>query len=114
MSGIKYKKYGPPTAYAFVAKAPEREDGKVYWRIRNWNCWGEPRVQPGYYYDTLLPKGYPKGLIDHRTLDMIKKGCCPPRLLKDFIMTESGELAERDPVLEAMKLHKRGYFGGGG
>lgn len=67
--------------------------------------------------DIVLEKGEPppgSGFVDMRTLADTAAGCCPPVLTKGFIMQEGGEMAERDPVLEAMKLHKRGYFGGGG
>lgn len=57
-----------------------------------------------------LPRGR---AVDVRTLELTAMGCCPPALTKDFVMQEGGEMVEKDPVLEAMKLHKRGYFGGG-
>lgn len=54
------------------------------------------------------------GIVDLRSLELTQLGCCPPALMKDFVMQEGGEMVEKDPVLEAMKLHERGYFGGGG
>jgi hypothetical protein len=50
------------------------------------------------------------GIRDRRSLKDIQRGCCPPRLLKHFVATES----DVDYAKEALKLHKRGYFGGGG
>lgn len=82
------------------------------YRQRHYNCFGknywttETHAGPGQS----IPTGR---RVDMRSLKTIALGCCPPALMKDFIMQEGGEMVERDPVLEAMKLHKRGYFGGG-
>ena len=82
------------------------------YRQRHYNCFGknywttETFSEPG---ETILTGRE----VDVRSLKTIAMGCCPPALMKDFIMQEGGEMVERDPVLEAMKLHKRGYFGGG-
>jgi len=51
------------------------------------------------------------GLFDRRTLKHMQAGCCPPQLIEELIMTEGGELAERDAAAEEIELHKQGYFG---
>ena len=80
-----------------------------------WNCEGKPVGDP---QTKLRSKVYIKefqlGRVDKRSLDLIAKGCCPPQLMEDFIRKERFGSGPGDPVLEAMKLHKRGYFGGGG
>ena len=111
---IEYIKYGPPTATSRTAIVKTFEDGSVLVRAWRRNCWGEPRGGPGAYTDSRSAAGFKVGFKSYVTLDMMKQGCCPPQLMKDFIMQEGGEMVERDPVVEAMKLHKRGYFGGGG
>lgn len=86
---------------------------KIFYEARYYSCLGKllwATIVHGWLegHTKLRP------LVDMRSLELTAKGCCPPALMKDFIMQEGGEMAERDPVLEAMKLHKRGYFGGGG
>ena len=111
---IPYIKYGPPTAYGISTPIGTDEYGRIIIRVVRWNCWGEKRGGPGAYYIDHVPAGYKTGMRNYVTLDMMAQGCCPPQLMRDYIMQEGGELEERDPVVEAMKLHKRGYFGGGG
>jgi len=53
-------------------------------------------------------------LQDVRSLDMIKEKCCPKELMNEFLETEGVATGEIDAAEEAMKLHKRGYLGGGG
>ena len=53
-------------------------------------------------------------IVDVRGLDLMKDGCCPPELMKDYIRKERFEETEADYALEAIKLHKRGYIDGGG
>ena len=84
-----------------------------YWNAKWFNCFGD------IIWETRIharggAKVKTSGYVDMRSLEATALGCCPPALMKDFVMQEGGELAERDPVMEAMKLHKRGYFGGGG
>jgi hypothetical protein len=57
---------------------------------------------------------FPGVLQDKRTLRQTKAGCCPPQLMEEFIRKERFEDTGKDAVLEAMKLRKRGYLGGGG
>lgn len=86
---------------------------KYHWNAKHYNCHGKFYRGHGVHSwdEKYVIVGRP---VDVRTLQLIKMGCCPDRLMKDFIMTEGGELAGRDSVLEAMALHKRGYLGGGG
>jgi len=96
-----------------------------YWIIKdlfdNWvqvghlsyDCWGNK--QHGIKKITMSREAAKEhvGQHNHLTLELMKIGCCPPQLMKDFIEQEGADM-ERDPVEEAMKLHERGYFGGGG
>jgi hypothetical protein len=108
------RKFQAPTAYSRTRVIEEFEDGSVLLGLRQWDCWGieywggERRIR------TRFKKGEKAGLHNFVTLEMQQAGCCPPELMKDYIMQEGGELVERDPLEEAMELHKRGYFGGGG
>jgi hypothetical protein len=79
----------------------------------SYDCWG--KKQGGLFTQTVEPADSKKltGQRNYATLKLTQMGCCPPQLMKDFIERE-GELVARDPVEEAMMLHKRGYFGGGG
>jgi len=91
---------------------PPAPDGSMLYKFFMFDCEGRGFPEPGSFKlvrTTDIPKA---GYQDHRTLKDIQAGCCPPQLMKDYIMQEGG-MEERDPVLEAMKLHKRGYFGGG-
>jgi len=78
----------------------------------SYDCWG--KQQGGVQKFTTTPEYLARygGQKSYVTLRLMQMGCCPPQLMKDFIERE-GELVERDAVEEAMKLHKRGYFGGG-
>lgn len=79
----------------------------------SYDCWGD---QQGGLFEQRVTVEYSKKITGQKgspSLHLTKRGCCPPQLAKDFIMKE-GAPVERDPVEEAMKLHKRGYFGGGG
>jgi hypothetical protein len=95
-------------------------DGKPFGPWRTWECFvlvGDQWVNiPIEGYGLLGSTGQSgKGILnDGRTLKMMALGCCPPELMKDFVMTEGGAFAEADAAEEALKLHKRGYFGGGG
>lgn len=83
--------------------------GSLLYSVVGYDCWDRECWKKKI-------RTYPpvKRIIDLRSLKKIAAGCCPPALMKDYIMQEGGEMAERDPVEEALKLHKRGYFGGGG
>lgn len=73
--------------------------------VRDYNCYGD-KIREYLTYtrgEETIPT---PGPLDWRSLKAIVKGCCPPTLMKDFIMTESGEMAERDAAAEAMELHK--------
>lgn len=95
-------------------------DGKPFGWWQKWECVvlidGKWKDEPIYGFGVLgsAGQGQRAGLTDMRTLKMTAEGCCPPELMKDFIMTEGGAFAEADAAEEALKLHKRGYFGGGG
>ena len=88
-------------------------NGDVLQGTFSYDCWG--RKQGGLFKQRVTAKYSRKvtGQKSFVTLSMMQMGCCPPQLMKDFIERE-GELVGRDPVEEAMNLHKRGYFGGGG
>lgn len=101
------------TAFTRSFPIKTRPDGGITQGTYSYDCWGE--MQGGLFKQTVSPEYSIKisGQKSHVTLELEARGCCPPQLMKDFIERE-GELVERDPVEEAMKLHKRGYFGGGG
>lgn len=52
--------------------------------------------------------------VDMRSLEATQAGCCPPALEEGFIGGESEGEKAFFAAEEALKLHKRGYFGGGG
>jgi len=87
--------------------------GQVLFVQHHYNCFDEEIGHAASDVENAAKWEEIAGMHSKVTLKMTAEGCCPKRLMKDFIMRE-GELAERDPALEAMKLHKRGYFGGGG
>lgn len=95
-------------------------DGRPFGPRLKWECIvqknGKWVDEPVHGFGILGSAGQSKGglLNDVRTLKMTAEGCCPPELMKDFIKQEGMPADEDDAVLEAMKLHKRGYFGGGG
>ena len=93
-------------------KPPDPGGSKLY-KFLMFDCDGRRYPKEGAFKLVRTTETPKAGYQDHRTLGDMQNGCCPPQLMKDFIERE-GELAERDPVMEAMKLHKRGYFGGGG
>lgn len=65
----------------------------------------------GYGSPIYVGVGRRRGITDLRTLTMTAAGCCPPELMTEFLQQED---TEKDAVEEAVKLHKVGYFGGGG
>lgn len=88
-------------------------NGDVWQGTWSYDCWGDKQ---GGLFEQRVTAEYSKKITGQKgspSLHLTKRGCCPPQLAKDFIMKE-GAPVERDPVEEAMKLHKRGYFGGGG
>lgn len=108
MAKIEYRKYGIPTARS-VAKIIRRyPDGSQLRRVRRWNCWDEPIGGPGAYYDVRVGLPLPPLRVNYITLEMKLAGCCPESEMKKHIQETA------DPVVEAYRLHKRGYFGGGG
>lgn len=74
------------------------------------DCHGRGIPKDGDFYKRNIA-GKPKwrGWVDKRTLKDTAAGCCPPQMVEEQI-----KVVETDAVLEAIKLHKRGYFGGGG
>lgn len=88
-------------------------NGDVWQGTYSYDCWGDK--QGGLFKQRITAADSKKqtGQKNYTTARLMTMGCCPPQLAKDFIVRE-GEMVERDPVEEAMKLHKRGYFGGGG
>jgi len=100
------------TAFTRYWKIESFPNGDMLLGHLSYDCWGAK--QHGIKKMRMRGEDAKKhiGQHDKTTLRLKQQGCCPPQLMKDFIERE-GELAERDPVEEAMKLHKRGYFGGG-
>ena len=88
-------------------------DGSILYRFYMFDCDGNGFPSEGSFKLVRTTEKLKGGYQDHRTLEDMIGGCCPPQLMKDFIMQEGGEMVARDPVEEAIKLHKRGYFGGG-
>lgn len=88
--------------------------GKLISVYHTWNCvleteTGQESVKLCGYGGVASEKFAGDGRItDIRTLAQTAAGCCPPALTAGML----GE--DVDVVAEAIKLHKRGYFGGGG
>ncbi len=100
------------TAFSRRFKVKTFADGTYIVRVLEYDCLGKMKSDIKYR-EIPGPDTLKMGQKDARSLKQLQEGCCPPQLTKDFIEQE-GALIERDPVEEAMKLHKRGYFGGGG
>ena len=88
-------------------------NGDIWLGTFQYDCWGKKREAEFTQRVTPEVAKEKMGQKSHITLELTQRGCCPPQLMKDFIQQEGGPAEERDPVLEAMKLHKRGYLGGG-
>ncbi len=89
-------------------------NGDILQGTYSYDCWGKKQ---GGLFEQRVTAAYSAGITGQKsniTLELTQAGCCPPQLMKDFIQQEGAPAEERDPVEEAMKLHKRGYFGGGG
>lgn len=101
------------TAFTRYWEIKRYPDGTVLLGHLSYDCWG--KKQHGIKKMRMTAEGAAAHIGQHNTttLELTARGCCPPQLTKDFIMQE-GAVVERDPVEEAMELHKRGYFGGGG
>jgi len=87
-------------------------NGDVWQGTYSYDCWG--RKQGGHFEQRVSAK-YSKEITGQKsyiTLELTKAGCCPPQLMKEFLEQEGGPEGT-DPAEEAMKLHKRGYFGEG-
>ena len=83
---------------------------RVY-NSHNFNCygeeiWGGPVTTTG---ETKLPTNRP---VDVRSLNLIKAGCCPAAIMKDFLEAERFDTESEDAVAAAMELSKKGYLGG--
>ena len=82
----------------------------VTYKITPVDCHGRGIPKDGDSYKrTIMGKIKWRGWVDKRTLKATAAGCCPPQMVEEQI-----KVVETDAVLEAIKLHKRGYFGGGG
>jgi hypothetical protein len=137
MSWISDLEYGGPgkTALLFdtLIPWPYPHGAILVWRTAL-DCLGRSIFKPGRLYrrglggedydgpdfldgaGILTPREgtHPGMFTDVRTLEMTQGGCCPPQITEDQIRKERFENIEEDAVLQAMKLRKRGYFGGGG
>ena len=112
---IEYRKYGPPTAYSFSKQVKDYGDGSVLLQVWRWNCWGEPRGGPGASYKVRVAgKQIKIGWTNYITIELLKKGCCPPMLKQETVGEQDLPLRTGGAAEEAMKLHKRGYLGGRG
>jgi hypothetical protein len=94
-------------------EVPPQPDGALLYIFKMFDCDGMGYPSEGAKKVIRTTDKLKLGYTDHRDLRALQEGCCPPALMKDFILQE-GAIVERDPVEEAMKLHARGYFGGGG
>lgn len=89
-------------------------EGKLISAYHTWKCLletetGQEMVLLCGYGGVASEKYAGEGKItDIRSLAATAAGCCPPALTSKML----GE--DVDVVAEAIKLHKRGYFGGGG
>ncbi len=101
------------TAFTRMYYIKDWELGTIRAGLISYDCWGNK--QGGIYKFTTTPEYFAKygGQKSYLTLKLTQRGCCPPQLMKGFIEQEGMPVDERDPIEEAMKLHKRGYFGGG-
>lgn len=89
-------------------------DGSVLQGTFSYDCWGDKQ---GGLFKQRVSAAYSKkisGQKSYITLELTQKRCCPPQLMRGFIQKEGDPAEKFDAAEEAMKLHKRGYFGGGG
>ena len=115
MSGLNPNSEKDRRITAFTRSFPIKTfpNGDVWQGTYSYDCWGDKQ---GGLFKQRVSGEYSKKITGQKgtpSLALQQRGCCPPQLSKDYIERE-GELVERDPVEEAMKMHKRGYFGGGG
>lgn len=115
---IKGGIYGFERGYAatiYKVESPQKPapDGSLVYRAFRIDCAGRGVPKDGDYKRVRTFPKYAK-TEDHRTLEDLQAGCCPPQLMKEFIQTERFDASKGDAAEEALKLHKRGYFGGGG
>ncbi len=89
-------------------------NGDVWQGTFSYDCWGNK--QGGLFRQRVEAETSRKeiGTKNYLTLGLTQRGCCPPQLMRGFIQKEGDPPEEFDAAEEAMKLHKRGYFGGGG
>ena len=85
---------------------------RIY-KCKGYNCYGK-LIQDTHVATWGKEKLSISGFVDARSLHAWSLGCCPPALEKYFTGTEAPGAEPVDAAMEAMKLHKRGYFGGGG
>lgn len=95
-------------------------EGKLISTYRTWKCVQETKtgtkvVEFGGYVGVASENYKGDGvMVDVRSLEAIKAGCCPPQIMEGFIRKERFHDIKKDAAEEAIKLHKRSYFGGGG
>ena len=93
------------------AKGPE--ELKIY-RATFYNCLGKKVWTTEIYTGGGQIEVAANVAVDLRSLEATQAGCCPPALEEGFIGGETEGEKAFFAAEEAMKLHKRGYFGGGG
>lgn len=81
------RKFQAPTAYSLTRIIEEFEDGSVLLGLRQWDCWGIEYWGGERKVRTILTPENQPGYHNFITLDMLKKGCCPPLLKEGFLGT---------------------------
>ena len=51
------------------------------------------------------------GYKDHRSITLMRRGCCPPMLSELMNQPYNPNVAKNDPVQAAIAMHKKGYLG---
>lgn len=115
MRALNPRSYSDWRITAFTRSFPikTRPDGTITQGTWRYNCWG--KKHSGLFKQTVTAE-YSKKITGQRTyitLRLMKRGCCPPQLMIEFLKEEGMTADERDPIEEAMKVRKRGYFGEG-
>lgn len=108
----KYGQIRPWAGYEveFNKRGPEW----ILYKIYPFDCYGRGVPEDGSWrwLNTWPPvKGK---VVDIRSLKALTDGCCPPQVGEEQIRKERFEDQDKDAAMEALRMHKRGYFGGGG
>jgi len=98
-------------AYSLSYAVATKSDGGIRQGTWLFNCWGDLARAPFFQTVTAAYSEKISGYKDVRTLEMLKRGCCPPLLSELMTAPADPQVAKTDPIQAAISLHKKGYLG---